>query len=390
MVKLTPAFIAKIAPPAKGSKVTYEGRGFGVRTGATGQQSYILNYRSKAKGSEGVERRVTIGDCADWSVGQARERAKQMRREIDAGKDPQGELAAAREAHSVADLVERYRREHLGALRPSTRREYERQIAAEILPVLGNAKVASIDSDDIDKLHRQITARGAPYIANRVFALLSRLFALSIRWKMRPDNPCRGLARNKEHRRERFLNARELDALLRAIEASEDRQAGAVFRLLLLTGCRRGEALSMRWQDLDLEAGTWSKPRESTKQNRAHHIPLSGEALDLLIELRAESTGSPFVFPGKSGGARADVNKAWCHVRKAAGLDLRLHDLRHSYASFCINSGLGLPVVQALLGHSTPSMTSRYSHLFDATLREATGRVGAIVGAAKPRLKVVS
>ena len=170
MVKLTPSFIAKLSPPAKGSKVTYEGRGFGVRTGATGQQSYILNYRAA-----GRERRLTIGNCADWSIGQARERAKQLRREIDAGKDPQGDAETARAQPTMADLVCRYQKEVLPARRASTRAEYERQIAAEILPALGNRRVASITFADVSALHRQITARGAGYVANRTIALLSAM-----------------------------------------------------------------------------------------------------------------------------------------------------------------------------------------------------------------------
>jgi integrase len=209
---------------------------------------------------------------------------------------------------------------------------------------------------------------------------------VAIRWQWIDKNPAAGIERNAETKRRRYLSADELSRLLDALDRLEDREAANVIRILLLTGCRRGEALGMAWGQLDLATGVWTKQASETKQNRFHQTPLSQQASDLLREIRAESTGGPAVFA--IGAAR--LSRQWAHVCRTAGLaDCRLHDLRHSFASLLVSSGLSLPVIGALLGHSNPSTTARYAHLADAVTREATGRVGAIVGGAT-RLKVVA
>jgi integrase len=159
-------------------------------------------------------------------------------------------------------------------------------------------KVASVRCEDVDRLHADISKR-APIIANRVCSLLSRLFSLSIRWHMRADNPCRGLERNPEQKRRRYLSDSELAALMSAIEAHADRQAASIFMLLLLTGARKPEVLKMQWSALDLEMEIWRKPASETKQRRDHEVPLSPEALDLLREIGAARHGA-YVFPGRS------------------------------------------------------------------------------------------
>ena len=222
----------------------------------------MLNYRRR---SDGRERRYTIGVFPAWSTAAAREQARRLRRAIDDGADPLGEQQASREAASIADLCARFEQDHIPRNRPSTQRNYRQQIAADILPALGRMKVAAVTLADVDAWHRRISAR-APTHANRALALLSRMFSLAIRWGMRADNPCRGIERNQEQKRRRYLSADELARLTTALDDLRDQGAANVVRMLLLTGARRGELLAARWADIDFAAGIGSsrvRPRSS-------------------------------------------------------------------------------------------------------------------------------
>jgi integrase len=175
---------------------------------------------------------------------------------------------------------------------------YRHQIAAEILPALGRLKVADVTFADVDGLHRTITRRGRPCRANRVLSLLGGMLALAIRWGWRADNPARGIERNQEHKRRRYLSADELTRLGRALDECSDWQSADIIRLLLLTGARRGEALQARWEDIDLVSGTWRKPGATTKQKTEHQVPLSLAAKQLLTHLRQRAPhGVGWVFP---------------------------------------------------------------------------------------------
>jgi integrase len=179
------------------------------------------------------------------------------------------------------------------------------------------------------------SAGGAPYQANRAVAVLSKMFNIAIKLGWRTDNPAKGIERNHEDKRERFLSADELTRLGEALDKHPDRQAAAIVALLLLTGSRKGEMLATRWQDLDLDAGSWTKPSAHTKQKRSHRVPLSEPARALLTKLRAETTEDvEHVFPGRLNGHRVEIEKRWQQICKTARIEgLRIHDLRHSYAS---------------------------------------------------------
>jgi len=239
--------------------------------------------------------------------------------------------------------------------------------------------VASISFTDIDRLHQKITRAGTPIAANRVHSLLSKMFSLSIRWQWRDDNPCRNVEKNLEHKRERFLTADEIARLDGALAACEHQSSAHAIRLLLLTGARRGEVLSARWSEFDLTSGTWTKPASNTKQKKVHVIPLSGPARLLLASMRPKAKGE-YLFPGRVDGHQADLGGTWDAICEAAGLHgVRLHDLRHSFASVLASSGTSLHVIGSLLGHSNPATTARYSHLTDQALRSATEIAGAAI-----------
>jgi integrase len=390
---LTDAIVKRLPTPETGSKITYddgEPKGFGCRTTAAGAKSFIFNYRTKS----GRERRVTIGSAANWRTTAAREEAKRLRRFVDQGGDPLGDLEGLRAAPTVSDLIARFKLEHLPRRRLSTAGDYGRMLDNHIGPALQHLKVADVAFTDIDALHRKITNTGSPYAANRCVAVLSKMFSLAVRWRMRSDNPCKGVEKNQEAKRKRYLSGDELVRLTKALAEHPDKQTANIVRLLLLTGARRGEALAMCWADVDLGTGVWTKPGSTTKQKTDHTVPLSAPVRALLSDISEqyarEHPKKPlgqFVFPGIGDtGHVVEIKKAWRALMKAAGITgLRIHDLRHSYASHLASGGASLPLIGALLGHSNPSTTARYAHLFSDPLRAATEKVGAvIVAAGKP------
>jgi integrase len=402
--KLTDTIIAKLPKPQAGNRITYDDDGdkrvpgFGVRVTSAGSRAFILNYRTRT----GRERRYTIGAVGDWRLKAAREEARALRRRIDQGEDPLAELETGRDAKTVADLTRRFLEEHSERKnRARTTAGYRAMIDRWILPKLKHLKVSEVTFADVDGLHARITKDGGPYVANRVLAVLSKAFSLSIRWQWRTDNPVKGVERNAEEKRKRYLNPRngELEALSKALAEHEDKQVADIIRLLLLTGARRGEALTATWDQFDLTDGIWTKPAATTKQKAEHRVPLSAPARQLLVDLYATAEAqakkqevSPWVFPGRlGGGSREGISRSWDKIRKAAGLgDVRIHDLRHSFASILVSGGVSLPTIGALLGHTQPATTHRYAHLYDDPQRRATEMVGAIVDAGKkPSAEVV-
>jgi integrase len=394
--RLTDKTIAALPAPATGNRVYYDAPnasgkgwtpGFGLRVTAAGAKSFVLNYRTKA----GRERRFTIGTLPTWKLDGARKEAATLKRKIDVGADPLGELKAARAADTVAQLCDRFIAEHLPKTRPSTQASYKQLISLHInRPPLAGIKVADVTYSDIDRLHSKI-GKTAPYAANRTLAVLSKMFALAIRWEMRADNPAVGVERKPEHKRRRYLSGDELARLTVALAGHADQDAANIVRLLLLTGARRGEVLAAKWNDLKpLADGVWSKPGATTKQKTDHVVPLSAPARLLLAELeKTAKHGAEYVFPGRLGGHRLDVKDAWHSICKAAKIaGCRVHDLRHTYASVLASAGQSLPIIGALLGHTQPSTTARYAHLQSDPLRAATEIAGAII-TGKPSAEVV-
>jgi integrase len=249
-----------------------------------------------------------------------------------------------------------------------------------ILRKLGNVKVSAVSRPDIEKLH--ISLRDKPYTANRHLALLSKMFSLACEWGWRADNPVRGIPRFHEDRRERWLSEEEMARLWAALEQHPNRRAANAIKLLILTGSRRSEVLSATWDEFDMERGVWTKPSHHTKQKRTEHVPLSGPARALLSAMQAEADPEcPFLFPGDaSEKPLGDIKKFWQRVRQEVGIeDVRLHDLRHTYASKLVSQNVSLHIVGRLLGHTQPRTTARYAHVDDGALREATEAFGRTV-----------
>jgi integrase len=377
--KLTNGIIAKLPVPATGNKITYDSEetGLGIRVTAAGDRRFIFNYRRKA---DGRERRYTIGPFPTLEIGHARAKARELRRRVIDGGDPLGDQQETRAAPTVADLYARFEAEHLPRKRARTQRSYKNTIRANVLPALGSFKVAAVTYADIDTLHRNISKR-APVQANRTLMYSSKMFALAIKWGMRSDNPCKGVERNTEDKRRRYLTGDELQRLTAALERGKQQAANAI-RLLLLTGARKGEVLAAKWDQFDLCTGIWVKPASATKQKLMHCVPLSAPALELLRDLHARRGKSEYVFPSTRAedGHQHDIDHTWGSICRDAGIsDLHIHDLRHHFASVLASSGASLPLIGQLLGHSQPATTARYAHLFDDAQRKATEAAALLI-----------
>lgn len=419
--RLTENLVRKALAPTRGQTLLWDGeiKGFALRVTSGGAKSFVLDYRA-----QGRQRRFTIGSFPDWSVQAARQAAKELKREVDAGRDPMADRHNERAAPTLQDLWERYQVEHLPMKAPRAQAD-ERSIWEKIiLRRLGKLKLAAIDHDAINSLHRDITTiRHTPVRANRTVETLRKAFNLAIRWNWCERNPAAGVRRNPEDKRSRYLNKTEIGALALALNDHSEPMSANAIKLLMLTGARRGEVLGATWAMFDLENGIWTKPSAHTKQRRLHRVPLNGPALRLLIEIKEEAARtarddgvvmSQFVFPGAGDKPLSDVKRTWASVCLKAGLtqqvpkkarngkalkgkdgkpvmvaqpSVRLHDLRHSFASILVSAGASLPLIGQMLGHTQPQTTARYAHLYDDPLRKAAETVGEVVDAGLPALE---
>ena len=351
--------------------------GFGVRVYPSGSKVYIV----QSRGPDGPKR-VTVGRHGVVSTDEARRRAALIIARIRAGDDGPEMLTPA--GPTVAALATRYLREHVAVrCKPATAAQYRLAIDRYILPTLGALPVSSIERAHVADLHHGLCDR--PAMANMVVATLSRMIDQAMAWGTVPEasNPCRFTKMYRARRRERFLTDAEFRRLGRTLDALEaegciSEHAAAAIRLLILTGCRRNEILTLRWEDVHLEANEF-RLRDSKTGPRT--VSLSPVAVTVLAAL-SRLEGSPWVIPGGRPGARlSSIFEPWCRVRTRAGLDdVRIHDLRHSFASRALALGESLPVIAKLLGHSQIQTTARYAHLTREAVREAAARIAASIG----------
>ena len=364
-------------PPASSNKLFYDEqvKGFAVRITKGGCASFVLNYYAS-----GRERRYTIGQYPDWGVSAARQQATELRRRINNGEDPLVDRITEREAPTMKDLYERYCKEHLIKKRARSAKDDKSMWENYILKSYANVKVADLTASQVDALHASISLNHK-IRANRVIEILSKAMNLAIRWEYRTENPCKGCHQNREHKRERFLVDEEMNRLVDALNNHRMKVSCNAIKLLILTGARKSEVLSARWDMFDLDRGIWTKPAPDTKQDQIHTVPLSDIALELLRGIRKLNPSSYYVFPGTNPDKPlTDIKKTWVSVKKSANIsDIVLHDIRHSFASALVSKGVGLPVIGRLLGHTQAQTTLRYAHLYRDPLRAAADIVGGIV-----------
>ncbi len=352
--------------------------GFGCKVTPKGRRSYFLYYRTR----EGQQRRPTIGLHGPLRPEAAREIAKRWLAEVAQGNDPSQQRSQDRSAPNVRHLSERYLAEHAEIRKKeSSIRSDKRLIGSHLLPAIGTKKVASITRDDIAKIHHSL--RETPYEANRTLALSSKMFSLAERWGLRPDNsnPAKNIDRYKEEKRERYLSSDEVARLWEVLnsEAAASKvssSALAAIKLLMLTGRRLNEVLKLEWSWVDLEARVLRLP--DTKSG-ALLVSLGEPAIEVLNDLKTTQADETFVIAGKRKNAHlVNLQKPWRLVREMAELeDVRLHDLRHTFASVGAGMGLSLHMLGRLLGHKQAATTTRYAHLAQEPVRTAADAIGA-------------
>ena len=356
--------------------------GFGVRVYPSRSKVYIAQTRAK-----GESRRVTIGRHGVITADQARQRAALIISRVKAGEDPIPAPMAPKPAPgpTVAALASRYLEDHVAVrCKPSTAAQRRFLLRKHVLPALGSLPLGAVTRQHVADLHHEL--RGTPATANAAVATLSRMFTYAETCGLAPEsgNPCRFVVKYRERKRERFLTDDEFDRLGLALNEMEAEgrlsvHAAAALRLLILTGCRRNEIVTLRWADVDLDAG---ELRLADAKTGAHAITLSPEAVKVLAEL-PRVPGNPWVIAGPTPGMRvSNINQHWGRVRTRAGLqDVRLHDLRHSWASRALALGESLPMIGRLLGHSQVETTARYAHLARDSVHEAAARIAVSIGA---------
>ena len=349
--------------------------GFGLRLYPSGRRKYIVQYRTKSH----RQRRAGIGPHGALTCEQARARARELLADVHKGGDPAGEVHAARKAPTVADLAARYLEHHAPRKKARSVTQDRRMLERFVLPALAKRKVRDVSRQDVVKLHQGLS--GTPYQANRVLALISKMMNLAEAWGFRSDgsNPCRHVEKYAEKKRERFLSDEELARLAEVLAEAEHTQTEspsviAAIRLLLFTGARLSEILTLRWEDVDLERQCLRLPDSKTGAKVIYLSPPAQEVLNALDRVPDQ----PHVISGKKPGAHlVNLEKPWLRIRARAGLEgVRLHDLRHSFASVAAAGGLSLPMIGALLGHSQPATTARYAHLAADPMQRAAELVG--------------
>ena len=377
-----------------GKSVVYWDRdlpGFGVRVYRSGRKTYVVQSRGP-KGS----RRVTIGRHGEVTAQQARKEAAGIIDRIKAGEAPRAESAEPVAEPTVADLAQRYLRTHVAVeCKPASERSYRGSLVL-ILPVLGDMPVGSVAREHVASLH--LAMRDTPVAANMALWVLSKMFSLAEAWGLRAPgrNPCRSVRRYKTPRRDRFLSREEYRRIGRVLQRAEAERSAwppavAAIRMLMLTGCRSKEVATLRWDDVDFGAG---KLRLRDSKTGPRMVALTPTAVQVLEGI-PRVDGNPWVFAGRLKGSHvSELGGHWHGLRVRADLsDVRLHDLRHSYASRALALGESLSMIGKLLGHSKVETTGRYAHLARDTEKVSAERIAGsieddirpdVVGASAP------
>lgn len=391
MARLTKRFVDGLEPGVR-DYFAWDDRlpGFGVRVMPSGAKTYQLQYR---KG--GRTRRMALGRHGKITVDQARSAARAALGQIASGANPAEEVRQERRAPTIGALCDRFLADHVAShCKASSAAEYRRVVERFIRPAFGSFRIGDLSRSDVAEYH--LRHRHIPYQANRTLGVLSKMLNLAEAWGLRPDgsNPCRHIAKYREDRRERFLSDEELQRLGQVLSQSlafgtESPFVVAAFRLLILTGCRLSEIQKLRWDYLD--GNHMVLPDTKTGARRIPLPRAAREVLDALPRL----DGNPFVIAGdKPGQHVTDLQKPWRRIRARAGLaDVRIHDLRHTYASNAVSNGMPIQMVGKLLGHTQLQTTMRYAHLADDPVSRAAEENAARLEAAiadRERVRLVA
>lgn len=372
-MKLTKKTIEALEP--KGTR--YEVRdeeltGFSVRVGGTGEKSFYLTYRA-GKGRAAPLKRLRIGTFPSMTVEQARQIVKQKLAQIAMGGDPAQEVKEEKASPFFPEVMERFLKEHVDAkLKPSTQGLYRMIAQKHAIPSFRRLKAMEVSHRHVAKLHHDL--QNTPYLANRCAAVLSKFFDWCEKngYRDRGTNPVRGLEKYREEKRLKFMESSELEALGEGIAKLEEQNAidppiGAALKVMLLTGARCSEILTLKWEYFSESKEKALLPDSKTGAKVLTIPPAAWEIISSLPRI------NEYCFPGRWGrGHIVNVKDTWKRICEAGGLSgWRIHDLRHAFASYAANSGKSLPIIGKILGHSQASTTSRYAHLAENPVAQA-------------------
>lgn len=353
--------------------------GFVLEVRPSGGKTYYLRYRDARR----KQHQHRIGDAAGISFDQARTAAQTVRARVILGENPAEEKKALRAIPTLEDFARSYLDYVKGAKRSWDLDESF--LRNHVLPRWGKRHLDEVRQQDIINLQHGMRASGyAPATANRIVILTRYMWNLGKKWKVpgTETNPASGIELFEENnKRERFLTAEEVQRLVACVRESDNPQLQYIVPLLLLLGCRKRELLDSQWSHFDLERRTWRIPL--SKNGKARHVPLSADVLAIMAQV-PRWDDCPYVVPNpKTKKPYVSFFYSWDTARKQAGLpEVRVHDLRHSTASFLVNSGRSLYEVQKILGHTQLKTTQRYAHLSQETLLEAVDSLGSVSGLA--------
>lgn len=356
--------------------------GLHLRVSKNGRKFFQHRYRHL-----GRKKCMTLGEYPHISLQDARQRVSEHKTLLARDLDPADERAQKRDDITLATFAKDFYIPHATMHKKSWREDVNR-IELRINPALGNFRLATITQRDLTTFHAKEKERTSSTTANHYLALLKRMLNLAVKWGLLEKNPAAGMDKFKEPpSRERFLTKEELPNFLKALDELDDRLSVAAIKLLLFTGCRRNEILSMKWDQVRFDEGRIFLP--TTKNGRSRSVLLNVKARDILEGLRARmdddtrTRNSAFVFPSRAGTRKGyiyDLRKPFGAACAIAGIEgLRIHDLRHSFATIAIMGGASLYDVQKLLGHSDISMTQRYAHMVDESLQRATDNAAHVI-----------
>ena len=380
-IQLTPQFI-KDAKAEHGKRKTdfydLQCKGLLLETRTTGSKTYYLRYRN----NRGIAHQLKLGDERDLSLAQARGLADKARNKIAMGEDPSEEKIAQRQVPTFEQFVDEQYMPYV----KTYKRSWDTDVSLlrnHLLPRFTKRHLDLITRQDIVKMHHDRRASGAaPGSANRLIIMMRYIFNLAIKWEVPgiKTNPCAGVPLLEvNNKMERYLSVEEAERLYGAVCKSENTMLKYIVPMLILTGARKREVLDAKWQDFDLNRRIWRI--SMSKSGKARHVPISDGAMTVLGSLpRNVNTEYAFANP-KTSKPFVSVFVAWNTARKSVGLsDVRMHDLRHSFASLLINSGRTLYEVQHILGHTQVKTTQRYAHLSENTLLDAANAATRAVG----------
>lgn len=351
-----------------------------VRATSPGEGTYYLRYKSK----EGTTRHHLIGRTTDITLVDARKHARNQKAKIQLGADPRGDAKAAKAVITYRDFFNDHYLPYVKPRKRSWDRD-EELFRLRIDPVFGDKRLNEISRQQIQTFHTGVLASGlAPATADHHVKLLRQSLNLAIEWDMLDKNPAAKVPLfNVDNKIEHYPNDEELAGLLTVLRTDANRTVSRIALFLLSTGCRLNEALQATWGQIDRDSRVWRIPASNSKSKKVRSVPLNDSALSILKELDTEGKFDHLFVNRQTKKPYGTIMKVWSRLRRKAGLPhLRIHDLRHMFASFLVNSGSTLYEVQKILGHSDPSVTQRYAHLTSKSLQEAASRASvAIAGA---------